>query len=115
NVPIGCAEVLVMPGDIMVGDSEGVVAIPRAVADTVATRGIEQDELERFILEKIKNGAPLPGTYPPGEATLAEFEAWKRREQARRPKGKEIRGENRQNPPGRLRYTHTFTSHNTPP
>lgn len=79
NVPIGCAEVLVMPGDIMVGDGEGVVCIPRAVADDVATHGLEQEELEAFILEKIRAGAPLPGTYPPNEETLAEYEAWKRR------------------------------------
>jgi regulator of RNase E activity RraA len=79
NVPIGCAEVLVMPGDIMVGDGEGVVCIPRAVADTVAVHGLEQEDLEAFILEKIRAGAPLPGTYPPNEQTLAEYEAWKRR------------------------------------
>ena len=79
NVPIGCAEVLVMPGDIMVGDGEGVVCIPRAVADKVAVHGLEQEELEAFILEKIRAGAPLPGTYPPNEETLAEYEAWKRR------------------------------------
>jgi len=79
NVPIGCAEVLVMPGDIMVGDGEGVVCIPRAVADLVATHGLEQEELEAFILEKVRAGAPLPGTCPPGERTLAEYEAWKRR------------------------------------
>ena len=78
NVPIGCAEVLVVPGDVMVGDGEGVVCIPRAVADTVAVRGLEQEELEAFILEKVQKGAPLPGTYPPGEATLAEYEVWKR-------------------------------------
>jgi len=82
NVPIGCAEVLVVPGDVMVGDGEGVVCIPRAVAETVATSGLEQDELEAFILEKVRNGAPLPGTYPPGEATLAEYEAWKRQRKA---------------------------------
>jgi len=82
NVPIGCAEVLVVPGDVMVGDGEGVVCIPRAVADTVAARGLEQEELEAFILEKVRKGAPLPGTYPPGDATLAEFEAWKRRRQS---------------------------------
>jgi regulator of RNase E activity RraA len=77
NVPIGCAEVLVVPGDVMVGDGEGVVCVPRAVADTVATRGLEQEELEAFILAKVRQGAPLPGTYPPGEATLAEYEAWR--------------------------------------
>jgi regulator of RNase E activity RraA len=79
NVPIGCAEVLVVPGDVMVGDSEGVVCIPRAVADTVAVRGLDQEELEAFILEKVRRGAPLPGTYPPGESTLAEFQVWKER------------------------------------
>jgi regulator of RNase E activity RraA len=79
NVPIGCAEVLVIPGDVMVGDGEGVVCVPRAVADQVADRGIEQDDLEAFLLEKVRDGAPLPGTYPPNDATLAEYETWKRR------------------------------------
>jgi regulator of RNase E activity RraA len=79
QVPIGCAEVLVIPGDIMVGDGEGVVCIPRAVADKVAVHGLEQEELEAFLLEKVRGGAPLPGTYPPNEATLAEYEAWKRK------------------------------------
>ena len=78
DVPIGCAEVLVMPGDVMVGDAEGVVCVPRGVAAEVAASGLAQDELEAFILEKIKAGAPLPGTYPPSEATLVEYEAWRR-------------------------------------
>jgi regulator of RNase E activity RraA len=79
NVPIGCAEVLVVPGDIMVGDGEGVVCIPRAVADKVAAAGLEQETLETFILGKVRGGAPLPGTYPPDEKTLAEYEDWKRK------------------------------------
>jgi regulator of RNase E activity RraA len=78
NVPIGCAEVLVMPGDIMVGDGEGVVCVPRHVADQVAQSGAELDRLETFVLEKIRAGAPVPGTYPPNEATLKEYEVWKR-------------------------------------
>ncbi len=79
NVPIGCAEVLVMPGDIMVGDGEGVVCIPRHVAEQVAHSGAELDRLETFVLEKIRAGAPVPGTYPPNEATLKEYEVWKQR------------------------------------
>lgn len=78
NVPIGCAEVLVMPGDIMVGDGEGVVCVPRHVADQVAQSGAELDRLEGFLLEKIRAGAPVPGTYPPSEPLLKEYEAWKR-------------------------------------
>lgn len=78
NVPVGCADVLVMPGDIMVGDDEGVICIPRHVADKVAQTGLELEELEAFVLEKIKTGAPLRGTYPPNDATRAEYEAWKK-------------------------------------
>lgn len=78
DVPIGCAEVLVMPGDVMVGDGEGVVCVPRAVAAAVADSGLAQEELEAFLLRKVEAGAPLRGTYPPSEATLAEYEAWKR-------------------------------------
>lgn len=81
-MPVGCAEVLVMPGDIMVGDGdgdgEGVVCVPRHVAEQVAQSGAELDRLETFVLEKIRAGAPVPGTYPPNEATLKEYEVWKR-------------------------------------
>lgn len=78
NVPIGCAGVLVLPGDIMVGDDEGVVCIPRQVAEKVAQAGLDLEELEAFVLEKIRAGAPLRGTYPPNEAVRAEYEAWKK-------------------------------------
>jgi len=78
DVPIGCAEVLVMPGDIMVGDGEGVVCIPRHLADQVAQSGLELEELETFVLEKIQAGARVPGTYPPDEATKQEYEAWRK-------------------------------------
>jgi len=40
--------------------------------------GLDLEELEAFVLEKIKAGAPLRGTYPPNEAVSAEFEAWKK-------------------------------------
>ena len=77
NLPIGCAEVLVMPGDVVVGDGEGVVVVPRQVAEQVSTPGLEQEELERFLLEKVRGGASLVGVYPPNEATLAEYRAWR--------------------------------------
>lgn len=75
DVPIACAEVLVMPGDVVVGDGDGVVCIPRHVTETVAADAFEQDRLEAFLLERVKSGAPLPGTYPPDEATRAAYEA----------------------------------------
>jgi regulator of RNase E activity RraA len=79
NVPIGCCGVLVMPGDVLVGDADGVVCIPRHLADEVARSGADLDELEAFVLAKIKAGAPVPGTYPPDEKTRAEYETWRKR------------------------------------
>jgi regulator of RNase E activity RraA len=74
NVPIGCANVLVMPGDVMVGDADGVVSIPRTVAEEVARAAVEQERLEAFVLGKIQGGASIIGVYPPDDKTRAEYE-----------------------------------------
>jgi len=73
QVPIGCAGVAVYPGDVLVGDAEGVVCVPRHLVPIVAQPAMAQEHLEEFILRKIENGAPLRGTYPPNEATLREY------------------------------------------
>ncbi len=76
NVPIGCAGVPVFPGDVLVGDGEGVVVIPRHLAEAVAADAAAQERMERFIARKVARGAPLRGTYPPNAETLGEYEAW---------------------------------------
>jgi len=73
NVPIGCAGVLIMPGDVVVGDAEGVVIVPSAMAGEIAAGALEQEELEAFILGRIEEGVSLHGTYPPTEALLAMY------------------------------------------
>lgn len=78
NVPIGCAGVLVMPGDVVVGDADGVIVLPRAVAEEVALAAVEQEQREEFVLEKITSGASIRGVYPPDERTLAEYEEYRR-------------------------------------
>jgi regulator of RNase E activity RraA len=78
NVPIGCGGVAVYPGDVIVGDAEGVVVIPRHLADEVAADAAEQEKMEAFILERVENGAALPGTYPPSAETRLAFESWRR-------------------------------------
>ncbi len=76
--PIACGGVAVFPGDVLVGDPDGVCVIPRGIADDVARAAGEQELMEEFILERVRGGAPVPGTYPPNEATLAAYEAWRR-------------------------------------
>lgn len=73
QVVIGCAGVLVMPGDVLIGDAEGVVVVPQSVAVDVVLAAADQDEFENFLLERVQSGATLEGTYPPNEATRAEY------------------------------------------
>ncbi len=75
--PIGCGGVAVIPGDIIVGDEDGVVVIPRALAGEIATEGGEQELMEAFIKSRIEAGARIPGTYPPNDATRRSFDKWK--------------------------------------
>jgi regulator of RNase E activity RraA len=77
NLPIACGGVAVFPGDVLVGDAEGVVVIPRHMADEVARDAIEQETMEEFVLGEIASGRPLPGTYPPNAETLARYREWR--------------------------------------
>jgi regulator of RNase E activity RraA len=77
NVPIGCGDVPVFPGDIIVGDGEGVAVIPAAIADDVATEAFEQTAFEDFVMEKIMGGSSIVGVYPPNSDALAAFAAWR--------------------------------------
>jgi regulator of RNase E activity RraA len=77
NLPIGCGGVAVYPEDIIVGDIDGVVVIPRHLAEEVATQAAEQEHMEDFILQRVAAGAPLRGTYPPGEETRKAYLVWK--------------------------------------
>lgn len=77
NVPIGCGEVPVYPGDVVVGDGEGVVVIPRHLADEVADEGTDWTIMEEFALKEIHAGKSIFGVYPPDDDTLRRFEVWK--------------------------------------
>jgi regulator of RNase E activity RraA len=81
NVPIACAGVLVMPGDIIVGDPEGVMAIPQAVAAEVAEAGLEAERRDAFSRAKVEAGHALAEAYPLSDSLRAEYEAAR----ARRP------------------------------
>jgi regulator of RNase E activity RraA len=80
NLPIQCGGITVIPGDVLVGDSDGVVVIPRAYAARIAGEAVHHDELEVYLYERISNGDSLRGVYPPNEQTLREYETWKQRQ-----------------------------------
>jgi 5-oxopent-3-ene-1,2,5-tricarboxylate decarboxylase / 2-hydroxyhepta-2,4-diene-1,7-dioate isomerase len=77
DVPITCAGVLVMPGDVIVGDAEGVVVLPFELADEIAHAALEVEEREAFALERVKAGESFRGLYPLSEERRPDYENWK--------------------------------------
>ena len=78
NVPIGCGDVAVFPGDVVVGDAEGVIVIPAHLADEVATEAVEMTAFEDFVTEKVHEGRSILGLYPPtDELSRTDFAAWR--------------------------------------
>lgn len=79
NVPIGCGDVAVFPGDIVIGDDDGVMIIPANIIDEVAEECTNMTIFEDFVLEKVAEGHTIIGLYPPTkEKTLKDFEEWKK-------------------------------------
>ncbi len=79
NVPIGCGDAPVYPGDIVVGDGDGVVVIPAGLADAIAVEASDMTAFEDFVTARVRDGAAIAGLYPPTDpANLVRFEAWKK-------------------------------------
>jgi regulator of RNase E activity RraA len=82
NIPIGCGGVAVYPGDVIVGDGEGVAVIPRHLADAVAVEAVAQTAFEDFVEEQVRGGRSILGLYPPDETARAEFQSWQKNNKA---------------------------------
>ena len=78
NGPIACGGVLVMPGDIIVADDDGAVAVPVALAEDVIKMASEHHEWEHFSRQRLFEGGELRRYYPLSEEARPEFEAWLR-------------------------------------
>ena len=79
NVPIGCGGAPVFPGDIIVGDNEGVVVIPVSIANEVAEEAHEMTAFEDFVEIEVRGGRSTFGLYPPtDEDTHVRFAAWRK-------------------------------------
>lgn len=79
NGPIGCGDVAVFPGDVVVGDAEGVIVIPAHLADEVAAEAVEMTAFEDFVTEEVLKGRSILGLYPATEEqTKVDFAAWRK-------------------------------------
>ena len=78
NVPIGCGDAPVFPGDVVVGDDDGVIVIPAHLAEEIADEAVEMTAFEDFVTEQVMAGRSILGLYPPTEERArTDFAAWR--------------------------------------
>ena len=78
NKPIGCGDVAVWPGDVVVGYREGVIIVPSGIADEIADEAVEMTAFEDFVTEEVLKGRSIIGLYPPTQdQTKVDFAAWR--------------------------------------
>jgi regulator of RNase E activity RraA len=79
DVPIACGDAPVFPGDVVLGDNDGVVVIPAHLADEIAEEAFEMTAYEDFVTEQVRQGAGIFGLYPAtDEKNLATFAQWRK-------------------------------------
>lgn len=79
NVPIGCGDAPVFPGDVIVGDDDGCIVIPAHLADEIAAEAVEMTAFEDFVTEQVKGGRSILGLYPATDPqTKVDFETWRK-------------------------------------
>jgi regulator of RNase E activity RraA len=78
NLPIACGDAAVFPGDVIVGDADGVIVLPAHLADELAAEATEMTAYEDFVTERVRAGQPTRGLYPPTDAAnLDAFKIWR--------------------------------------
>jgi regulator of RNase E activity RraA len=79
NVPIGCGDAPVFPGDVIVGDADGCVVIPAHLAEEIAGEAVEMTAYEDFVTEMVFEGRSILGLYPAtDEQSKVDFAAWRK-------------------------------------
>lgn len=80
NIPIACGGVAVYPGDVVVGDVDGVVIIPADIVDEVAAECAAQTLYDTFAEEEVARGRSLIGLFPTvSDQAKTDFEAWRKK------------------------------------
>lgn len=78
NVPISCGEAPVFPGDVLVGDRDGVMVIPAHLADEIADECCGMESFEEFVLEQVEGGSSIIGLYPcTKEENQRKYDLWR--------------------------------------
>ena len=78
DVAVACAGATVLPGDVIVGDSDGLVVIPPTVLDEIIEATLENEERDAWIAARIAEGEAIEGLFPMDEAWKTRYAAWRR-------------------------------------
>ena len=76
DIAVACGNATVVPGDIIVGDSDGVVVIPRDIAEEVADKALAKEREDEWVAEQIAAGAKLDGMFPPTGENRTAYERY---------------------------------------
>ncbi|WP_430645883.1 fumarylacetoacetate hydrolase family protein [Agromyces sp. GXS1127] len=74
DVTIACGGAAVQPGDVIVGDGDGVIVIPPHLVAEVAAEAAEQDAADAWVAERVAEGEPVDGLFPMDRAWRARYE-----------------------------------------
>ncbi|MFK4835569.1 fumarylacetoacetate hydrolase family protein [Microbacterium sp. ZW T2_14] len=75
DLTIACGGTTVQPGDVIVGDADGVVVIPPAIVEEIVDAALAQEDEDAWIAERVAEGHPVDGLFPMNAAWRARFEA----------------------------------------
>lgn len=78
DLTIGCGGTTVQPGDIIVGDADGVIVIPPALVGEVVDAALAQEDEDAFVATQVAAGHPVEGLFPMNAEWKARYDAWRR-------------------------------------
>lgn len=76
DIAIGCGNTTVIPGDVIVGDDDGVVVIPRALAQEVAEEALAKEHEDSWVFDRVAEGHPVDNLFPPAGQWKQKFQEW---------------------------------------
>jgi regulator of RNase E activity RraA/2-keto-4-pentenoate hydratase/2-oxohepta-3-ene-1,7-dioic acid hydratase in catechol pathway len=74
DVTVACGGTTVQPGDVIIGDADGVIVIPPALAEEVADAALAQEDEDAWIAARVAEGHPVDGLFPMNAQWRARYE-----------------------------------------
>jgi regulator of RNase E activity RraA len=76
DITVACGGATVQPGDVIVGDADGLLVIPPQLVESVVSDSIEQEREEEFVTERVAAGEKIDGLFPMNPAWKERYRAW---------------------------------------